>query len=350
MEIKTKRIKRRGNGQGSVVKLGKNNWKAIVTIGYKGENYTKPIRRTKEGFKTKTEALDYIHILKSSKNDRPNKLTLKQAYDKWFPQHTASKGTKDCYRAGFKVWEDFYYIDINNLDIDELQNCLDNNKIGTRTRQNAKVALGLVFKWAIPRGYVRDKINLAEYLKCRSGETKHKDGFTPYQLEKIRNAIGSIPFADFIYCHCYLGFRPSALLDLKKEDYNFDENAFKGGIKTEAGKNRIVTVSPKIQPYINNLIENCNDGYIFGQLGEKMSIEMYRKRFYECLDAIGIQSADGEHKFTPHSCRHTFATMMKNIPAPDKDKLELIGHTSEEMLRYYQDVRYEDLRKITDKL
>lgn len=41
---------------------------------------------------------------------------------------------------------------------------------------------------------------------------------------------------------------------------------------------------------------------------------------------------------------------MKKIEAPEKDKLELIGHTSEEMLRYYQDVSYADLRKITDQL
>ena len=41
---------------------------------------------------------------------------------------------------------------------------------------------------------------------------------------------------------------------------------------------------------------------------------------------------------------------MKRIDAPSKDKLELIGHTSEEMLRYYQDVKVDDLRRITDML
>lgn len=34
----------------------------------------------------------------------------------------------------------------------------------------------------------------------------------------------------------------------------------------------------------------------------------------------------------------------------DKDKLALIGHTSTEMLRHYQDVSLEDLRRITDAI
>lgn len=55
-------------------------------------------------------------------------------------------------------------------------------------------------------------------------------------------------------------------------------------------------------------------------------------------------------RYTPHSCRHTFATLMKNVTASDKDKLALIGHTSTEMLRHYQDVNLEDLRKITDAI
>lgn len=41
---------------------------------------------------------------------------------------------------------------------------------------------------------------------------------------------------------------------------------------------------------------------------------------------------------------------MKRVDGADKDKLALIGHTSNEMLRYYQDVDYQDLRKITDSL
>jgi len=45
-----------------------------------------------------------------------------------------------------------------------------------------------------------------------------------------------------------------------------------------------------------------------------------------------------------------YALHKLGIEEPDKDKLELMGHTSTEMLRHYQDVNYEDLRRITDAL
>ena len=62
--------------------------------------------------------------------------------------------------------------------------------------------------------------------------------------------------------------------------------------------------------------------------------------------AGGVQ----RHRITPHSCRHTFATLIKRVGGAEKDKLELIGHTSGEMLRHYQDVDLADLRQITDAI
>ena len=82
-----------------------------------------------------------------------------------------------------------------------------------------------------------------------------------------------------------------------------------------------------------------------------------RETVYPALEQIGIENplveiAGGvlRHKYTPHTCRHTFSTLLKRAAGADKDKLELIGHTSGEMLRYYQDVDIEDLKAITDAL
>ena len=76
--------------------------------------------------------------------------------------------------------------------------------------------------------------------------------------------------------------------------------------------------------------------------------DQYFKRNYHLK--FEDEYGNKRHKYTPHSCRHTFATLMKRVPGASKDKQELIGHASEEMLRYYQDVGLEDLRAITDAL
>lgn len=64
----------------------------------------------------------------------------------------------------------------------------------------------------------------------------------------------SIPYGEYIVAQCYLGFRPSELLALDIEDYDPRLRSFVGGAKTEAGRNRIVTISPKIQPIIDRLV------------------------------------------------------------------------------------------------
>ena len=340
-----KGVKSRGNGTGSALHVSTNNWKAIAVIGYNAEG--NPIRRTKSGFKTRTEALAYIPALKREKREK-KPVRLSEAYKEWEKTVSISQSTMGCYRAGFKVYEELYLTPLRDLDIDDLQECLDSSGKGKCTRLNARTILGLIYKWAIPRGYA--DLNLAQYLKVGGAdESQRKEGFTPAQLEQIKKAIGTIPIARIIYCHCYLGFRPSALLALQKSDYHPEGHYFIGGIKTEAGKNRIVTISPKIQPHIDSLLSSAQGNYIFSLTDEQMSMKKYRTEFYDCLEILGIQ-AEGEHTYTPHSCRHTFATLMKRVPGADKDKLELIGHTNTEMLRYYQDVSLDDLRTITDAL
>ena len=156
-----------------------------------------------------------------------------------------------------------------------------------------------------------------------------------------------------VLCHCYLGFRPTALLELTVADYSAERRCFVGGIKTEAGKGRTVPVSPKIQPYVDALVAAAGDGYVFGRHGEQLDLRDYREQFHDLLQRCGIRNPvddNGRHRLTPHSCRHTFATLMKNVKGSDTDKLALIGHTSTEQLRDYQDSPLEDLRAIIDQI
>lgn len=343
-----KGVKSRGNGTGCAIKVKTNNWKAIAVIGYNAEG--NPIRRTKSGFKTRTEALAYIPTLKREKPKEAPPIKLIDAYNEWLKTLDVSKSTAACYKSGFAIFEELYHVPMAQLVIDDLQECIDESEKKASSKTHGKIALGLVYKWAIPRGYIPNNLNLAQFLKVSNDEPKaNKQGFTDAQLAEIKKAIGSIPIARIIYCHCYLGFRPSALLDLTRENYNPEMHFFVGGIKTEAGKDRTVTVSPKIQPYIDSLLSSAQGNYIFSLTDDKMSMRKYRELFYDCMEVLGFQKP-GEHTYTPHSCRHTFATLMKRVPGADKDKLELMGHTSTTMLTHYQDVAIDDLKRITDAL
>ena len=352
----TQRPKSRGNGQGSVYQLPNKSWIAVCTVGYDVDAQGKKHRRTrsKAGFKTKREAVAYLPSLAYQPRQRAS-ITFQTLYEKWEPTHRAGKSTMDCYRAAYKYFRPVWLYKISDIDIDDLQACMDDCPKGKRTRENMKALCGLLYKYAIPRHQAT--LNLGQYLIVGSGEVGEKAALPLAAVETLRAGIGHIPYADYIVAQCYLGFRPSEFLALDAKDYDRQQRAFVGGAKTDAGRDRLVTVSPKVQPIIDRLVQDKISGPVFcGPDGQALSIKQYRDAFYAALTAAGIENPitekDGikRRTYTPHSCRHTFATLMKNVSAPDKDKLRLIGHTSTEMLRHYQDVDIESLRRITDAI
>lgn len=373
-QIRQKSRKSRGNGIGSVYKLPDGKWCAEKTVGWivdplpegspPGTIAKKRRISVKRRYATRKDALVALPFLTvadrrpkagTATQKKRTAITLHELYEQWFPTHGKSRSTMNCYASGFRVFAPLWDVRMEDLDIDDLQDCMEDADAGRRTLENARACLGLVYKYGIPRDAVPKDRNLAQFLRIpQTDSAGERQGLTLEELELVRKASSAgDPFASIVLCHCYLGFRPTALLQLTVADYNAQERAFVGGIKTEAGKGRTVTVSPKIQPSVDALIAAASDGYVFGRAGRQLSLPEYREQFYALLDRLGIRNpvdADGRHRLTPHSCRHTFATLMKRTRGSDTDKLALIGHTSTEQLREYQDVSYADLRAITDQL
>lgn len=350
----SRRPKSRGNGQGTVYQLPNRRWTAVRTLGYRMENgKMRRITCSKSGFRTKKEAMDYLPFLADTGKKVPK--TFLQIYEAWEPTHRAGKSTMNCYKAAKKYFEPVWNQEFPEITVDDLQECIDDCPKGKRTRENMKALAGLLYKYVIPRHMAT--LNLGEYLIVGGDARQGKSGLPVDAVEKISRAAGKVPLADYVLCQCYLGFRPSEFLALDVSNYDRKERAFVGGAKTDAGRDRVVTVSPKIQPIIDRLTTYKIAGPVFcAKNGKEMSIETYRSAFYTVLESCGIENPTETrngvtyHKYTPHSCRHTFATLMKRVEGADKDKLELMGHTSTEMLRHYQDVSLDDLRKVTDAL
>lgn len=353
--------KKRGNGQGSAYKLKNGTWIAVRVLGYEvvAEGKTKPIKATRSGFRTKKDALAYLPQLTNAPKKINGNATLKAVYALWLENYQRlgrSRSTENCYKAAFNYFRSVWYMRFADIGIDDLQECVDDCPHGRRTRENMKAVMGLVYKYALPRGYLPERLNLAEFLFVGGAPGAPREAFTAEEIETIRKSIGKVPYADYIYCQIYLGFRPHEFLTLDAAKYNAAERCFVGGRKTEAGTDRSVTVSPRIQKIIDRLLAGRASGPVFcSPDGRLISDKQYREDyFYPALLAMGLpnpaEGPNGPRKLTPHCCRHTFATLMKAVDAPDKDKLELIGHTSPEMLQHYQHTNYNDLRRITDQL
>lgn len=359
-EERTQGVKRRGNGQGSVYRLSNGKYKAVAVQYYFVDDDGNLRKKTRSAvFQTKKDAVAALPELKNDRTQKLKPVTFKELYNKWIPTHRAGKSTLDCYKAAIRYFAPVHNLRMEDIGVEDLQDCLDECGKGKRTQENMKAVCNLVYKYGIPRKYVPDNLNLAQFLRVNGNSAGRRDSFSSEQIKQIRSAVGVVSYADYIYCMIYLGFRPSEFLALTVENYDQTNQFIVGGAKTEAGTNRTVTVSPKIQPILSDLVAGKNEGLIFPDKVNGQSLPLKRftnDYFYPALEAIGIdnpvtvENGVNKHKYTPHSCRHTFATLLKRVPGSDKDKLELIGHTTDEMLRYYQDVDLKDLKKITDKI
>lgn len=344
--------KRRGNGQGTVYKRGKN-WQAEYTYGWKDGLR---LSITKSGFHTKTEALAYLPILiEESKGNRAKTkpVSFKQLYDDFIPYYTPRIGatTLKTMKSAANWFSDIYSVLITELTIDDLQDCLDSCPRGKSTRENMKYLATQMYKYAEARLMVSK--NIAAFLYC-DGVEATRPAFTAAEIGKIKDAIGAEYGADYVYCLIYTGFRPNEMLNLTRFNYNPEERILTGGFKTEAGTNRPVPVSPKILPIIERLYAKADPWLFTDPNGQKLNDATFRQNiFYPLLAKLGIQPIpDQDHpaRLVPYSCRHTFANFLKTATGPDKDKAALMGHTDIGMTKRYQSADLDTLRSIIDAL
>ena len=357
----TPKPRTRPNGTGTAFKRGKT-WYAQVTIGTKpvirdGKPASQTIRATKGGFSTKRDALEYCQTLReeaqAKRKQEKEKLTMQQIYDLWLPTHQnrVGKSTMDCYRAAWKYFKPIHQEPFADLDLDDLQECVDECDKGKRTKENMKALAGLLMKYALPRH--QTDMNYAEYINTGNDAKGTRPAFTKEQVESIRQQIGKTPHAEDVYCLIYTGFRPTEMFALTKGDYK--DGILYGGIKTEAGKNRAVPISPKIATYIETKLESDSNLIFPKDDGTEMSARYFRDTyFYPVLAAAGIQPIPTPKKpavYVPYSARHTFANLLKDAPGSDKDKAGLIGHEDYKTTkRLYQSAELDALKAIIQSL
>ncbi len=346
----------RGNGQGCVYKNNKGKWVAEITLGYESQELpdgtTKLLRRkkTKSGFSTKREALEYIPNLKQQISTQDMNIKLKDLYKKWLAIHSEKVGqsTLNCYKSAYKYFIPLYYVEVAKIRTEHLQKCIDDCPHGRRTKENMKALGTSLFRYAMQLDII-DR-NYAEYIYIKKEVKNEKTAFSSEQIKTMWDKLPKVPNLKYVLLLCYTGMRLNEMLDAKTNNYYPDEGYFITGSKTEAGKDRIITISPKILPFFDGFAKG---EYLFFDDGKKLSEKKFRNDiYYPALQELDMDiiKTDGTHLYTPHCCRHTFATMMKKVNAPATDKQKLIGHSKFEMTAYYTHTDIESLKNITDNI
>lgn len=346
-QLRERSSKKWGNGHGTVYKGKNGKWIAEYTIGWDNEDGALTRRkRRKTGFATKNEAIAYLPNLKQNLPQQDMNVKFKDLYNKWLTGHTekVTQSTINCYKSAYKYFSNLYYVEVSKIRTEHMQKCIDECPHGTRTKENMKALGTSIWRYAMQLDIV-DR-NYAEYLYIKKEEQAEKIAFSKEHLATMWENVDRVPNIKYVLVLCYTGMRLSEMLGAMTENYYPEEGYFVTGVKTDAGKKRVITISPKIKPFF---AEFGTGKHLFTDLSAK---KFRTGLYYPALQALDLDVLDdeGEHIYTPHCCRHTFATLMKNVNAPATDKQKLIGHAKFEMTAHYTHTDLESLKKITDNL
>ena len=353
--------KSRGNGQGTAYKRGRT-WEAQVIVGWKKSNDPAkpsiPIKRRKGGFPTKAAAIAACASLVPASAPK-TRLTLQDVFDAWQPFYAPRVGdsTMICYQSAYKHFAPLHSVFMDLITARDLQECMDACQSGKRTHQNMKCVAGLLWAYAMDAEIVSKDVTGNLYIG--KAESHQREPITEEEVEIIRQAIPTEPYADYVYALCYLGFRPGEFLKLKKADLHTESGVsyLVGGSKTKAGKGRRAPVPQKIMEIIARRMAVPDTDLLFpmavtNRKGEfqgyrEMKDAYFREFIFKPLMArLGI--AEGK---VPYCARHTYSDKLKGAEGDEKAKASIMGHTDYAFTRsHYQSTDLKDLKTIGDSI
>lgn len=348
------------SGYGSVYKLsGKRRrpFAVSITIGY-NDMTGKQKRQILGYYATRKEAMQALADYNTNGIVIKSEMTLEQIYKDWSEKRFAKSSIQGvrCDKMAWQKMVALHKKPIIQIRTAELQKVLDDNaSLSISSLQKIKTLASQLFRYAMQNDIVQK--NYAQFIEiCTKDKTpEEKKIFTELQLQQIEKLAkqeleaGQPLHFGSILILCYTGFRIGEFLQLTNpfalvRDEQQQIIALKGGLKTQAGKNRIVPIHPKIKPFIDYLVAQKKQ-YLYSKTGRIMSDTYYRRSVWQpCIEKLGLTN------MTPHNCRHTFASLCERAEISPVKIEKLMGHTNYRMSKHYTHTEMHDLQSAVNKL
>ena len=171
-----------------------------------------------------------------------------------------------------------------------------------------------------------------ETVKEIQSVKKEHIAFTDEEMDLLWTNISSKQGIDIMLIQCYSGWRPQELGLLELKDVDLENWTFRGGMKTDAGENRVVPIHSRIQdlvlrkyqeaealgsPYLLNWTDPNNRN----KKNLKLTYARYQKAFERIRDELKLNP---NHR--PHDGRTHFVTMAKRYGVDEYAIKYMVGH------------------------
>lgn len=244
-----------------------------------------------------------------------NRATLQEIFDLWMEdkkKDNISAATISTYQnLATKTILPLGHCIYSDLRIVDFQNILDDCKLSWNSQMIIKSMLKMMGKFALKNDFVAK--DYASFIKVR----KENDGikgipFTENEIALLWHNLGVLDGVEITLILIYTGMR---IGELKKAQIDLENNLFCGGVKTDAGKNRIIPIHPKIRKFVEDF-----DQKAFREATWR------NKVFNTLMDSLNIRYV-GDVPHTPHDCRHTFSWLADKYKIDKLSKHLLMGHS-----------------------
>mgnify|MGYP000895315654 CR=1 FL=1 len=171
---------------------------------------------------------------------------------------------------------------------------------------------------------------LYEIMKEKEASKRSHIPFSDNELNILWENVGKVKYIDWILIQCYMGWRPQELALLRLDEINLEEWYMQAGIKTDAGKQRIVPIHTRIRDLVKqnyDIAMSLGSPYLFNDKGQthagsyKITYDKYSYRFKAVMAALNLNP---EHR--PHDPRNTFVTRAKKAEVDEYALKEMVGH------------------------
>lgn len=217
------------------------------------------------------------------------------------------------FRSAYNNCKSLHDKSFRSLVTADLQKAVDDCPLKHATLEKIIVLFNQMYAYADANDLCDKKYS--DYVKIKSEDDDEKG--VPFENDELEILWKNQedPVVEMLLIICYSGFRISEYIDL---EINWNENYLKGGLKTDAGRNRIVPIHSAILPLVKRRIKR-DGAFLTCSTGD------FRTDMYATLEKLGIK------KHTPHDCRHTFSKLCDDYYVNETDKKLMLGHSFQDV-------------------
>ena len=227
------------------------------------------------------------------------------------------------YDTAFKHLQLIHHVPIDIITLKDIQPIFGQQMCNhaSYTKMNLmKVVLNHCFKHAIK--YDLASTNYAQFVDFYESR-EEVETRQPFNNDTIRQlwSLRDDPDAQAVLVMIYTGMRPGEFTTIKKDNVYLEERYMIGGIKTAAGKDRIIPIHEGIVPFVAQMMQCSGNAWLFGS----GCYHAYLRSSYNIVKKkVGFI-------YTPHSCRHTFATLAKLAGMNEYARKKIMGHSCNDL-------------------